>query len=159
MKQRDPLCRYLRAVKRRLPLPGDYKARVLRDLQSSIDARREAGQTDAEILAALGAPAQTAKELCEGLQEHVYHKSPWRFVFLALAILSAFALLSGGFSQLLLALTNSSIGVIGSADGPTAIFISTTPADLLRHRLLSAAALLVSLLCYFLLRRCKAKKS
>ena len=158
MKHHDPLSRYLRAVERRLPLPKNYKTRVLRDLQSSIDARREAGQSDAEIIASLGSPAETAKELCEGLQEHVYRKSPWRFVFLALALGAALALFSGGFSQLLLALTNSSIGVIGSADGPTAIFISTTQKDLQTSRILCAAVLAVSLTLYALLRRCRVKK-
>ena len=160
MKSNDQLSRYLRAVGRRLPLPKAYRARVLRDLQSSIDARREAGQTDAEILAALGAPAQTAKELCEGMQAHVYRKSPWRFVFLAIAAVAAPALFSGGFSQLLLALTNASasVGVIGGADGPTAIFIAANPAQLLRQRLICAAALFVGLAGYFLLRRCRPKQ-
>lgn len=158
MRHTDPLSRYLRAVERRLPLPKEYKTRVLRDLQSSIVARREAGQSDAEIIASLGSPAETAKELCEELPEHVYRKSPWRFVFLALALGSAFALFSGGFSQLLLALLNSSIGVIGSADGATAVFISTTQEDLQTSRILCAAVLAASLTLYALLRRCRVKK-
>lgn len=48
------LARYLRAVRRRLPLSGQMKDRVMDDLRSSINERREAGQTDAEIFAALG---------------------------------------------------------------------------------------------------------
>ena len=60
MRHTDPLSRYLRAVERRLPLPKEYKTRVLRDLQSSIVARREAGQSDAEIIASLGSPAEGA---------------------------------------------------------------------------------------------------
>ena len=46
------LARYLRAVRRRLPLSGQMKDRVMDDLRSSINERREAGQTDAEILGA-----------------------------------------------------------------------------------------------------------
>lgn len=46
--------RYLRAVRRRLTFPKKMKDRVMDNLRSSINERREAGQTDAEILAALG---------------------------------------------------------------------------------------------------------
>lgn len=41
--------RYLRAVRRRLTLPKKMKDRVMDNLRSSINERREAGQTDAEI--------------------------------------------------------------------------------------------------------------
>ena len=46
------LARYLCAVRKRLALPKDMKDRVMDDLRSSINERREAGQTDEEILAA-----------------------------------------------------------------------------------------------------------
>ena len=38
---------YVNAVERRLNLPREVKARVMSDFQSSIVARREAGQSDA----------------------------------------------------------------------------------------------------------------
>ena len=57
------LARYLRAVRRRLPLSEQMKDRVMDDLRSSINERREAGQTDAEIFAALGPAKQAAAEL------------------------------------------------------------------------------------------------
>ena len=37
---------YVNAVERRLNLPREIKARVMSDFQSSIVARREAGQSD-----------------------------------------------------------------------------------------------------------------
>lgn len=40
------LARYLRAVRRRLPLSGQMRDRVMDDLRSSINERREAGQTE-----------------------------------------------------------------------------------------------------------------
>lgn len=55
--------RYLRAVRRRLTLPKKMKDRVMDNLRSSINERREARQTDAEILAALGSAKQAASEL------------------------------------------------------------------------------------------------
>ena len=55
--------RYLKAIRRRLNLPGEIRDRVISDLRSSIQERREAGQTDREILAELGTPAQAAADL------------------------------------------------------------------------------------------------
>ena len=40
---------YLKAIARRLNLPRDIKERVINDLASSIEGRREAGKTDEEI--------------------------------------------------------------------------------------------------------------
>ena len=51
---------YVNAVERRLNLPREIKARVMSDFQSSIVARREAGQSDEEIYAELGTPAKAA---------------------------------------------------------------------------------------------------
>ena len=47
--------RYCQAIERRLNLPREVKVRVMTDLQSSISARREAGQTDEEIFSELDA--------------------------------------------------------------------------------------------------------
>ena len=44
---------YIKAVSRRLNLPKDVKHRVMSDFESSIHARQESGQTDAQILAEL----------------------------------------------------------------------------------------------------------
>ena len=110
--------RYLRAVRRRLTLPKKMKDRVMDNLRSSINERREAGQTDAEILAALGSAKQAASELTAQLPGYAFRKSPLRFICLGAAVL---ALLVG----LLKTVTNlrgfASIGVIGGADGPVAI--------------------------------------
>ena len=106
------LARYLRAVRRRLPLSGQMRDRVMDDLRSSINERREAGQTDAEIFAALGPAKQAAAELTAQLPGYAFRKSPLRFVCLGAAVL---ALLAG----LLKTVTNlrgfASVGVIGGA--------------------------------------------
>ena len=113
--------RYLRAVRRRLTLPKKMKDRVMDNLRSSINERREAGQTDAEILAALGSAKQAASELTAQLPGYAFRKSPLRFICLGAAVL---ALLVG----LLKTVTNlrgfASIGVIGGADGPMVLFAS-----------------------------------
>lgn len=68
------LTRYLRAVRRRLALPTEKKNRVMDDLRCSITERREAGQSDEEILSALGSARQTAAELNEQLSADTFRK-------------------------------------------------------------------------------------
>ena len=85
------------------------------DLRSSINERREAGQTDAEIFCrALPAKAGRCRAFTAQLPGYAFRKSPLRFVCLGAAVL---ALLAG----LLKTVTNlrgfASVGVIGGADG------------------------------------------
>ena len=63
-----------------------------------------------------------------------YKKSPWRWACLALSAFSALCLVFGGLKNLLLVLFNkannaASIGIIGGADGPTAIFVTSATRD------------------------------
>ena len=151
---------YVNAVERRLNLPREIKARVMSDFQSSIVARREAGQSDAE----LGTPAKAAADLNEQMKDYTYRKSPWRFLFLGIAAIGGVRLLYDGFVSLIgyvvlrreLVQNGSAaaIGIIGGADGPTAIFV-TTPAW--TRPAWMAALLIIGVVGYLLLRRCKAK--
>ena len=123
--------KYIRAVGRRLDMPKDVKKRVMNDFVSSIQGRREAGQTDEDIRAELGSPRKAAAELNKQMKEYTYTKSPLRWVLLAMSILSGILLLFNAGTQLLVWLlnrqANHSIGIIGGADGPTAIFVTSTP--------------------------------
>ena len=122
--------KYLRAVRRRLNMPKALKDRVMADFLCSIDARKEDGQREELILEELGKPKQVAKELNRQMQEYTYRKSPWRWGSLGLAIFSGRCLAYKGLPSLLLVLINkthnASIGIIGGADGPTAIFLTNT---------------------------------
>ena len=144
------LARYLRAVRRRLSLSGQMKDRVMDDLRSSINERREAGQTDAEIFAALGPAKQAAAELTAQLPGYAFRKSPLRFVCLGAAVL---ALLAG----LLKTVTNlrgfASVGVIGGADGPTEIFIAGPQIFDWADVIAAGIVLVLGLIGYLLLRR------
>lgn len=124
--------KYLRAVRRRLNMPKELKDRVMTDFSSSIEARKENGQTEDAILAELGTPRQAAKDLNEQMKEYTYKKSPWRWACLGLAVFSGLCLAYRGLPALLLVLfnkaNNASIGIIGGADGPTAIFVTTNPS-------------------------------
>ena len=142
--------RYMHAIERRLELPREVKARVMTDLQSSVAARREAGQSDGEIYAELGTPKEVASELNEQMKDYAFRRSKWRWAALGAAVFAGLMLVYQGGCGLLVALLNlrvaeqNSLGIIGGADGPTAIFVTTTwtPADLVPWVLILAAGLI-----------------
>jgi len=126
--------KYLRSVRRRLDMPKELKNRVMADFTDSIEARLEDGQDEAAILAELGTSKQAARELNSQMSDYTYRKSPWRWGCLALAVFSGLCLAYRGLPGLLLMLfnkaNNASIGIIGGADGPTAIFVTTSTTDM-----------------------------
>ena len=159
-QQEKKIDQYLKAVARQLNMPGSVKTRLLSDLRSSILGRMEAGQTVEEILGELGPAKQTAAELNEQMKEYTYYKSPWRWVCLLLAVLSGASLALGGILGLLAfgfnTALNQNIGIIGGADGPTAIFIAT--AGIAWEQLLLMLLLLVmGILGFYRLSRCPRK--
>lgn len=151
--------KYLRSVRRRLNMPKVLKERVMADFLSSIDARIESGHTQADIFTEFGTPKQAAKELNTQMKEYTYRKSPWRWVCLGLAIVSGLCLAYRGLTGLLLMLFNkaynASIGIIGGADGPTAIFVSTGGNGMHATMGLYITLLLTGVLGFFILRKLK----
>lgn len=155
--------KYTRSVERRLNLPRDVKKRVMSDFLSSIQARQEAGMTDEEIYAELGTPKNAAADLNEQMKEYAYRKSPWRFLFLPLVVYGAAELLSSLVvwiaylaisDPLLHAGEAASMGIIGGADGPTAIFV-TTPTWM--HYINPVLFLIIGIIGFRWLSRCKQK--
>lgn len=151
--------KYCTSIERRLNLPLNVKARVMNDFTTTIAAMREAGKTDEEIYAELGSPKKVAADLNEQMKEFAYRKSPWRFVFLIMAIISgAWLAFYAGMMWILNLLVGSeagSLGIIGGADGPTAIFVTTSGPDW--DLLCLAALLVIGLVGYWLLKRRKPK--
>lgn len=153
--------KYIKAVQRRLNLPRDVKSRVMSDLISSLEARAEAGQTEEEIYGELGSPKKVAAELDEQMKEYAYTKSPWRWACFAIAVLGGVLLVFDGITNLLAYLLTRSIneagsvGIIGGADGPTAIFLTRTggPSDAFIWALL----LVMGILGFWQLSRIKQK--
>lgn len=156
--------KYVNAVERRLNLPRDVKLRVMSDFSSSINARREAGMTDAEIYAELGTPQKAAVDLNEQMKEFAYRKSLWRYVFAAMAIYGAIKLLGSVWANLLYwfirggtsftSTEAASIGIIGGADGPTAVFLTTSTSD---RYIIYCLLLLVGVWGFLKLRKCIKK--
>lgn len=157
--------KYVNAVQRRLNLPLEIKVRVMSDFSSAITARREAGMTDGEIYAELGTPKKAAETLNEQMKEFAYRKSPWRFLFAAIAAYGAAELLGSLVSWILyLSMQDpflrageaASVGIIGGADGPTAVFV-TTPGWV--GCVIPLIALTVGVWGFLRLRKCKQKSA
>ena len=152
--------KYTNAIERKLNMPKEVKARVMNDFISSIQGRREAGQTDAEIFAELGSPKKAAADLNEQMKDYTYVKSPWRWLCLAVVVASVLSLAFGGTIGLLVHLLNtsaSSIGIIGGADGPTAIFVTTSQDYIWYKSGITMILMIMGILGFYRLSRCPRK--
>ena len=79
-------------------------------------------------------------------------------MFLFAAICGVLYLCGFGILQLFNLSEAASVGVIGGADGPTAIFVTTREVSLWPRILGGLAVVLAGLIGYWKLRRCKQKK-
>lgn len=174
-EQQKKMKKYTTSIERRLNLPQDVKARVMTDFITTISAMREAGKTDEEIYAELGSTKKVAADLNEQMKEFAYRKSPWRFAFLAVAVLSGLWL---GFYRLMIwlgrlmeqlaisihfnsAAEDASLGIIGGADGPTSIFLATVAAEgsgFDWDLIIVVSVLVICIYGFLRLRKCKPKR-
>ena len=153
--------KYMNQVKWKLALPKDVKKRVMADLESSIQSRMEAGQSREQIMTELGTPAEVAAELNEQMKEFAYARSPWRWACLAIAAVSGLTFLYKGVVNLLVAAITftekQSVGIIGGADGPTAIFVTQSPESEAYSVLMAALILVMSLVGFYYLGHMRKK--
>ena len=161
MRNAKKMKRYISAIARRLNMPKEVKERVMNDFFSSIEGRREAGQTDEEIFRELSTPQKVAAELNEQMKDYTYIKSPWRWACFAIIIGCVISIVFGGTIGFLAYLLNGavteSIGIIGGADGPTAVFIATS-SDFLWYRAgITLVVLIMGILGFWRLSRCPRK--
>lgn len=143
---------YIRRVKRALILPRRQKAEILRDLSEIFTSAREHGESDAQIIARLGAPELFAREAqapfgCEYARRRAVVE--W-----ALAVMLILAAL---FMLLLLALSRpADPSIIGGADAMTAIVVSSPVDARLIETIIGIAALAAAIL--LMLRRIFKKR-
>ena len=125
--------RYLRAVKRELCLSGSARAQALKDLEQQL---RGMDYSYEDFIARCGSPLQTAEIMNRSIPGYVYSKSLLRIPCLIAGLLGTAVLLYHGFMHIALRFmmenpqiffddsSAASLGIIGGADGPTAIFVS-----------------------------------
>ena len=153
---------YIQAVLRASGLPRSVRRRLRADLESDLAARLEQGETMEQAIAAMGPADRLGAELREAWAPRPRSRREKGVLIaaLVLALLRAGSLLWYFAQQSVLgfwvrALTGhtvgnaASVGVIGGADGPTAIFVSGGFSPLLIGGwLLLAAGLAACLLLY-----------
>ena len=153
--------KYIKAVKRRLNMPNELRNRVINDFESDVISRLEAGQSKEQIKTEFGSPKQAAAELNKQMEEYTYKKSPFRWGCLILMIISILLFLFRGLLGLLTFLfnfhLNHSVGIIGGADGPTAIFVSTPEGYFEQQMIIAAILFIMGLLGYWALTHMKRK--
>lgn len=152
--------RYLRQVTRHLTLSRAAKQRIRNDLATTIAAKLESGSSESTILQELGTPRTVAAEFNAQMGTSAPKGSRWRFLPLVVSIISGVILLSQLTSQLLLRnFSGSDVLIIGGADGPTSIFVTSAHSGRFDWELLIWLLLLIAGLAgYFLLRRGRKKE-
>ena len=124
--------KYVASIIRRLNLPKKTRERIRQDLLQDIQTAVEEGQTLEEVMARMGTPEEAAQEFNESYGD-MSEKSGWtrilKIIFIAAIVLSSLYLI---FNLIILLVTASfgmspsqNVGIIGGADGPTAIFITS----------------------------------
>lgn len=123
-----PVKRYMNSIERRLNTDRKTRTRIMTELAGDFQSRREAGQRDEEIMAELGTPEEVAAQFNEALGgEGARPASRWRWAFVALAaVVVLIAALQPLLAQFLARIwwSPETVGVIGGADGPTAIYVT-----------------------------------
>ncbi len=132
--------RYVNTVERHLHLDRSTRLRVMNDLASDLQSRLDAGETLADIQADLGDARTLAETLNREFSDHRDNASPWRWAFLVLAIFLALVFAVSGLTA---RQEVASIGIIGGADGPTAIYVADSFGGLDTLHTLSWLAALV----------------
>lgn len=122
-----PVKRYMNAIERHLRVDRENRARIMTELAGDFESRREAGQSDKEIMTELGTPEEVAAQFntALGVSGSI---SRWRWAFVVLAVLVLAVVLGPDLINRFAATQAESLGVIGGADGPTAIYVTAGPA-------------------------------
>lgn len=88
--QDKTVTKYVNDIKKQLRVPAKMKSRIVSDLDADIGARMEAGEAIEQIIADMGTPKEVANGFNNELAGCKDKGSPWRYVFLILAILMGF---------------------------------------------------------------------
>ena len=134
--------KYIKQVKKRLAVPSSKRKTVLQDLEKTFASAAEHGETEQQVIARLGTPEQFVAGIEEqlGIDRKKRLKTRtiiWTTICLVVAVI--------GFSVYLTIQQEmiGAIGIIGGADGPTAILVSGPGIDISLLVLIVAAVALV----------------
>ncbi len=134
--------KYIKQVKKRLAVPSSKRKTVLQDLEKTFASAAENGETEQQVIARLGTPEQFAAGIEEqfGIDRKKRLKTRtiiWTTICLVVAVIVFSVYLT--IQQEMI----GAIGIIGGADGPTAIIVSGSGIDVPLVMLMIAAAAVV----------------
>jgi len=152
---------YIKKVKRALICPAKMKKVLLRDLEEIFSFAAEHGESEAEVITRLGTAKEYAKATEEqlGIDRKTLLRRRVLWGALPPALLTpVFFLLYRIAAPFTIKSNQMSVGIIGGADGPTSIMVTTAPASpytvyiLLALCILCAAAA-IAVLIWFLVKK------
>ena len=134
--------KYIKQVKKQLAVPASKRKTVLQDLEKTFASAAEHGETEQQVIARLGTPEQFAAGIEEqlGIDRKKRLKTRtiiWTTICLVVAVIVFSVYLT--IQQEMI----GAIGIIGGADGPTAILVSGPGIDISLLVLIVAAVALV----------------
>lgn len=134
--------KYIKQVKKRLAVPSSKRKTVLQDLEKTFASAAENGETEQQVIARLGTPEQFAAGIEEqfGIDRKKRLKTRtiiWTTICLVVAVIVFSVYLT--IQQEMI----GAIGIIGGADGPTAIIVSGSGIDVPLVMLMIAATAVV----------------
>lgn len=128
---------YIEEIMRHLVLPNATKKRIRQDLEQDIQSAIDQGETFDQVMRRMGSSEDVARDFNESLAAPAAvlsgKQKAVKILLIVVIVLSALSLLSTGIPLLFSFLFSfhQSLGIIGGADGPTAIFITGTLSPLL----------------------------
>ncbi len=134
--------KYIKQVKKRLAVPSSKRKTVLQDLEKTFASAAENGETEQQVIDRLGTPEQFVAGIEEqfGIDRKKRLKTRtiiWTTICLVVAVIVFSVYLT--IQQEMI----GAIGIIGGADGPTAILVSGPGIDISLLVLIVAAVALV----------------
>ena len=136
--------RYIKQVKKQLMIPASKRKAVLRDLEEAFASAAEHGENEQQVIRRPGTPEQFAAGIEEqlGVNRQKLLKTRtvvWTIIWLVVAVVGFLVYLTIRQQQEL----NGALGIIGGADGPTAIIVSGPGIDVPLVMLMIAAVAVV----------------
>lgn len=123
-----PVKRYMNAIERHLRVDRKTRVRIMTELASDFQSRRENGQSDESIMQELGTPEEVAAQFNAALDAPT-RPNRWRWTFVVLAVLILAVALVPMLADKFAASQAASLGVIGGADGPTSVYVTASPSQ------------------------------
>lgn len=138
---------YIKRVKAALSVSRRSKQEIVRDLEEIFSSALEHGETEQEVIERLGMPREFARSMEEQLGIDAEARRKKQRVRMAVLFIAA-AVFFGTAAVIFSYITAQAalpVGVIGGADGPTAIFVTAAPGlNLINLFLLLGGAFLLA---------------